>query len=320
MRAVIFDVDGTVVNVDHRLHHLSNPDLDRNQQWNAFFADIPNDTPIEPIVWLNQMLRFANGHRDNIINDKRAAILVVSARPETYKQDTIDQLKEHGVFYDALYMRGENDTRADQIVKAEILQKIIDDGYEPFLAVDDRPQVVKMWREFGITCLQCAPDEPLRSKYAGQALLTMLVGPAGAGKSTLAEKLYDKRAVVSTDAIREEYGWGHSPDDLKRTWEYTRAQLRARLECGLAAVLDATNIKRKDRLNILSIVPKGQLVNYVVIDRSLDDKLKDRGWRPEELVLKHHRTFQANLRDILDGDQQDNVIVYDKRSAGSSRP
>src|SRR3546814_7317593 len=74
-------------------------------------------------------------------------------------------------------MRKDADTRPDHVVKEEILQQIIDDGYQPILAVDDRPSVVAMWRSKGITTLQCAPDEPGSSIYAGQTLLHMLVGP-----------------------------------------------------------------------------------------------------------------------------------------------
>lgn len=50
-----------------------------------------------------------------------------------------------------------------------------------------------------------------------------------------------------------------------------------------------------------------------MIDRPLDDKLRDRGWRSEDLVLKHHKTFQSQLADILNGDALPNVVVIDKR-------
>src|SRR3546814_16195171 len=98
-------------------------------------------------------------------------------------------------------MRKDADTRPDHVVKEEILQQISDDGYQPILAVDDRPSVVAMWRSKGITTLQCAPDEPGSSIYAGQTLLHMLVGPCGAGKSTYAEKHYLPHEIISTDVL-----------------------------------------------------------------------------------------------------------------------
>src|SRR3546814_4249731 len=90
------------------------------------------------------------------------------------------------------------DTRPDHVVKEEILQQIIDDGYQPILAVDDRPSVVAMWRSKGITTLQCAPDEPGSSIYAGQTLLHMLVGPCGAGKSRSEEHPSELQSLMRT--------------------------------------------------------------------------------------------------------------------------
>ena len=38
------------------------------------------------------------------------------------------------------------------------------------------------------------------------------------------------------------------------------------------------------------------------------------GWRPEELILKHDKTFRGQLKDILNGDGLPNVTVIDKRN------
>jgi hypothetical protein len=55
-----------------------------------------------------------------------------------------------------LYMRRRNDRRPDYIVKAELLDQLLADGYRPIMAFDDRDQVVKMWREKGVPCAQVA--------------------------------------------------------------------------------------------------------------------------------------------------------------------
>lgn len=309
MRAVIFDIDGTLADVQHRLHHLEN-----GRDWNGFFSEMDRDPVIEPVAWLARQLDRGGPHK----------ILIVSARPDDYRQMTVQWLIRNGLTgYERLYMRKSGDFRRDDIVKAEILQQILDDGYEPFLVVDDRPMVVDMWRSHGITTLQCAPDEKTLSRYAGKRILTMMVGPSGAGKTTFIRSnlgndngLNDtefNRDVVSADHIREQYDLTHSPEDLKRTWEIVHALIKARLDIGLRTILDATNIKRKDRLAVLALVPEGQLVEYVVIDRRLEQKLQDRGNRSEDLVLKHHRTFVSQLPSILKGDDQGNVFVSDKR-------
>jgi hypothetical protein len=42
------------------------------------------------------------------------------------------------------------------VVKAELLGRIVKDGYQPTMAFDDRDQVVEMWRAHGIACAQVA--------------------------------------------------------------------------------------------------------------------------------------------------------------------
>lgn len=210
-------------------------------------------------------------------------------------------------------MRAAGDYRQDAIVKAEILEQILADGYEPFLVVDDRPQVVDMWRSYGIVTLQCAAEE-VSLKHDGRHFLDLLVGPVGAGKSTYAMANYQPHEVVSSDKIREEMGWGHTQEDLAKTWRYIHGLLKVRLENHIPTVMDATNVKRKDRMALLRSVPPGQYVRYIVLDRPLDVKLKQRDWRPEELVLKYHKAFSSQIKDILKGDELGNVVVLDKRN------
>ena len=296
MKAVIFDMDGMLSNVDHRLHFLEG----ERKDWNSFFEAMGDDGPNDAVMRLLQ----------NMHHNYR--IIIVTARPAEYTQKTIAWLGHHLIPFDKIYTRKSGDFRQDAIVKQEILQQILDDGYDPFLAVDDRKEVVEMWRSFGITTLQCAPDEnPIA--FAGQNLLTMMVGPSGAGKSSYVDRNFLKADVISTDDIRALHGWTHSPEDLKKTWDYVHGMIRVRLKCGIKTVLDATNIKQKDRLKVLSCVPRGQYVQYLVIDRTLDDKIAYRAWRPEELIIKHHKIFKSEIKNILAGDNQSNVVVLDER-------
>jgi hypothetical protein len=65
----------------------------------------------------------------------------------------------HEIPYHALYMRSDNDYRADFIVKEELLAQLRADGYNPVMAFDDRQQVVDMWRENGLICAQVAKGD-----------------------------------------------------------------------------------------------------------------------------------------------------------------
>jgi hypothetical protein len=50
-------------------------------------------------------------------------------------------------------MRKDKDYRQDYIVKQDILDKHIDKS-KVWVVLDDRDQVVQMWRRNGLTCLQ----------------------------------------------------------------------------------------------------------------------------------------------------------------------
>lgn len=310
---IIVDTDGTIADCEHRRHYLE------VNNWPGFFGDMHLDTVIEHTRILVEALRAAG-----------YAIVVVTARPDEndYREKTINWYAQNNIAYDAIYMRKGGDYRKDSIVKLEILDQVMRDGFLPVMALDDRKQVVDMWRENGIPCVQVNDgdfdNKPRKSKYDGQILLHMLIGPSGAGKSTfIAEQIkagvYKDHQIVSSDKVRDELfggheeGQGHNPEDLARTWRYVHDIIRARLQNGVFTVLDATNIRAKDRKAVLENVPKGVLVKYILIDREYNTKLLTRGWRPEKLIEKHHQTFKQNLKLILKGDDHPYVIVEDKR-------
>ena len=57
----------------------------------------------------------------------------------------------------SLFMRETEDFRKDSIIKHEIYQTCIKDRYEILFVLDDRTQVVRMWRDaLGLTCFQVA--------------------------------------------------------------------------------------------------------------------------------------------------------------------
>jgi hypothetical protein len=54
-------------------------------------------------------------------------------------------------------MRKQGDFRRDSIVKKEIYDNDIKGKFDVEFVLDDRQQVVDMWREIGLKCLQVAP-------------------------------------------------------------------------------------------------------------------------------------------------------------------
>lgn len=83
------------------------------------------------------------------------AIILVSGREDKYKGPTLKFLQQHNIAYDALLMRKENDNRKDAIIKREIFDREIKDKYFVAFILDDRNQVVSMWRdELKLPCFQ----------------------------------------------------------------------------------------------------------------------------------------------------------------------
>ena len=74
---------------------------------------------------------------------------------------TLEWLRSHSFEYGLgepeLYMREEGDNRKDSIVKKELYRKYIHPNYYVRLVLDDRNQVVDMWRSLGLPCWQVAP-------------------------------------------------------------------------------------------------------------------------------------------------------------------
>ena len=310
---IIVDTDGTIADCEHRRHYLA------SNNWPGFFGDMHLDTVIEHTRILIDALR-----------QMGYAIVVVTARPDErdYKEKTVNWYAENNIQYDAIYMRKGGDYRKDSIVKLEILDQLMRDGWLPVMALDDRNQVVEMWRENGIPCVQVNDgdfdNKSKKSKYAGQTLFHMLIGPSGAGKSTFIRDqiragVYKESDIISSDKIRDELfgghedGQGHDPEQLARTWRYIHKIVAARLSEGVFTVLDSTGLKRKDRLEAMKAVPDGVFTNYIVLCRNYDDIYRDRGWRPESLISKHYKSFKSGLKDILAGDQLPYVIVKDQR-------
>jgi predicted kinase len=87
-------------------------------------------------------------------------IVFMSGRDAVCRPETEAWLKKHGLKYKALHMRAENDNRKDNIVKRELYEQHIAGKYNVFFVLDDRDQVVDMWRnELGLKVLQVAEGD-----------------------------------------------------------------------------------------------------------------------------------------------------------------
>jgi predicted kinase len=140
--AIVCDLDGTLCNVEHRRHYVRKPP-GAKKDWKGFFSEMKNDTENK---WCRELLhRFRDSY----------SIVLCSGRPDNYRKDTEEWLKNNLVEYDTLFMRNRSDSRQDDITKEVILDFEILTRYTPYFMIDDRSQVVKMWRKRGYVVLQC---------------------------------------------------------------------------------------------------------------------------------------------------------------------
>jgi len=144
IKAILVDLDGTLCDVEHRVHHVQQ----EKKNWKAFNELMVHD---DLNHWCFELIE-AMAARDY-------KIIFVTGRGELSRTPTENWLKKHAVNYDLLFMRGVLDIREDSDVKEEIYIREIEQIYQVLFVVDDRKSVVERWRKLELICLQCAPGD-----------------------------------------------------------------------------------------------------------------------------------------------------------------
>ncbi len=132
-KVIICDIDGTIADCSHREHHVTGDKKD----WKAFFAGMADDTP-RTEVW---------DEVKKLSREENAEIILVSARPEDYREVTEQWLRGNEMDdFVHLLMRRSGDKRPDVEVKSEIYHRYLR-PYDIIKVFDDRPAVIRMWKE-----------------------------------------------------------------------------------------------------------------------------------------------------------------------------
>lgn len=324
--AIIIDIDGTLADLRHRLHHIRKTPPD----WKSFFNECEKDDYHTGAWNILGMGLLTAATAEALSEDDEFRIFLCSGRPSDNWGMTVRWL--NGLLpaeawdHITLLMRPEGDHRPDTTVKKEMLDSIRELGYRVEFAIDDRPSVVAMWRANGVPCFAADDSEWKKDTHhvftevEGKTLLTVMVGPSHAGKSSwLAKGLLGikPRHIISSDDIREDLNNGeykYDADENRRVFGVAHALIRTRMASGLPTVMDATSIRNRDRRALVELAPVGTRVRYVVLNRPLEEKLKDlRPGFPEKVVRLHEQVFQSNLKAILAGDDFPQVDVMDLR-------
>jgi len=138
---IIFDVDGTLMDISHRRKFV----VQRPKDFDSFRKATEFDTRKEDIFTVAKALQ-AQGHK----------ILISTGRNKSQRAITLKQLMGGGLVFEKIYMRSDTDFTPDDELKSRFLDRMIEDGYFPIMAFDDRQRVVDMFRSRGLTVFQVA--------------------------------------------------------------------------------------------------------------------------------------------------------------------
>lgn len=135
--------------------------------------------------------------------------------------------------------------------------------------------------------------------------LVLLIGVAGAGKTTLAARHFVAGEILSSDALRAVIS-GDETDQRASGAAFAalHRELGRRLAAGRLVVIDATNVRARHRRPLLTIAARtGTPVAAIVLDLSRTVVLARNAGRdrivPEDVIDRQ----LAWLRETIDGDQ-----------------
>lgn len=163
MNITIFDLDGTLADIEHRRHLVAKTERGPAPNWDEFYARCVQDAPIEPVVNLFRMM-YRAGRTLEIWSGRSAA---VRRQTEDWLHSNLfrrqwsqwEWREPSSPRFVRLRLRPEGDYTPDEQLKERWLDHALAEGTQVELVIDDRAKVVSMWRRRGLTCLQCAPGE-----------------------------------------------------------------------------------------------------------------------------------------------------------------
>jgi hypothetical protein len=146
---VIADLDGTIALIEHRRHWLDKEKdlgLTSDERWRHFFAECHLDLPNLPVISTLRSL-FREGYE----------IHIFSGRSDEVYSTTLDWLANNNMPFKSLRMRPAGDFTPDEELKRQWIQEY--DLSQILCVFDDRPKVIRMWKELGLFVFNCGNSD-----------------------------------------------------------------------------------------------------------------------------------------------------------------
>lgn len=123
-------------------------------------ALLGNRSPYDTKTALEDTINYPIAHIVEVYDKQDVydvSLILISGREEKDRAVTEAWLKKHKItHYKALYLRETGDYRNDYVIKKALYEQHIKGKYWVLFVLEDRDQVVRMWRDQGLTCLQVA--------------------------------------------------------------------------------------------------------------------------------------------------------------------
>ncbi len=130
-KAIIVDIDGTLAKMNGR----------------------------GPFEWMRVGEDSVNDVVKNLVGAYRHTIIVFSGRDGVCEELTKQWLRDNDIRFSYLFMREQGNNEKDAVVKRRMFEESVRGKFFVEYVLDDRNQVVEMWRNMGLTCLQVAEGD-----------------------------------------------------------------------------------------------------------------------------------------------------------------
>jgi len=144
-KAIIVDIDGTLALLG-----------DRSPYDTKHVGLYP---PNQPIIDLVKLLQFSIQNAATFIITGREKLEFENWNVASVEKQTRYWLWTHNIRFNHLYMRELGDHRKDFVIKKEIYDQKIKQNYNVLYVIEDRRQVIDMWRSEGLTVLDVAGND-----------------------------------------------------------------------------------------------------------------------------------------------------------------
>jgi len=196
---IIVDIDGVIADAEWRTQflpsrHLASFEDDRHPDWDEYQSKSAYDEPIEHIKRLL-----------DVISDTQVNTVLLTARPEKWREITEQWLDSNNVIYDRLIMKDNEHSKIASEYKLEICRQLRQE-YDIIFVLDDFEDVIKNLRLENFPAFHFRyykPDSLLQHdivKLDSPKVIITITGPTCSGKTTFLHNLIktDERFVQIT--------------------------------------------------------------------------------------------------------------------------